>query len=368
MRFQSLRALNLRCHAEVSLEPAPGLNLLLGPNGAGKTSVLEAAHLLAHGRSFRGRVRDGLIRQGAEALEVFATWQAPGDARERRAGLRHRGTDWEARLDGATPPHLGALCAELAVVSLEPGSHALVSGGADERRRYLDWGLFHVEPGFLDAWRQHARALRQRNQLLKTGAGDDDLAPWDAAVAEHGEHITRQRERYLDTLRPHLQHTLAELGGQAVPERLILRPGWRREQLSLVDALLLSRDRDRRAGHSTVGAHRADVGLEIPGLPGREALSRGQAKLLALGLLLAQARLHAERRGGWPVLVLDDPASELDAAHQAALLNWLATIPAQCLVTGVARPETALPWEAVFHVEPNRVRRQFADSRADRGP
>jgi DNA replication and repair protein RecF len=357
MRLFTLRASNLRCHAQVEMAPAAGLNLLLGPNGAGKTSLLEAAHVLAHGRSFRGRVRDGLIRQGAEAVEIHATWHDPQDPRERRVGLRHRGTDWEARLDGVAPPHLGALCAELAVVTLEPGSHALVVGGADERRRYLDWGLFHVEPGFLESWRQHARAHRQRNQLLKTAARDAELVPWEAALAKHGETITRQRERYLDALQPHLRRTLDELGGDAIPERLGLRPGWKREQMPLADALLLARERDRRAGHGTVGAHRADLGLEIPGLPGREALSRGQAKLLALGLLLAQARLHAELRGGWPLLALDDPASELDAAHQAALLSWLAATPAQCLVTGVAAPSAPMVWGAVFHVEPNRVRR-----------
>ncbi len=358
MRLLALRAHDLRCHAHVEFEPAAGLNLLLGGNGAGKTSLLEAAHLLAHGRSFRGRVRDGLIRHGAAAVGVFARWRDPDRPSERRAGLRHTGTNWDARLDGVAPPHLGALCAELAVVSLEPGSHALVSGSAEERRRYLDWGLFHVEPDFLEAWRQHARALRQRNRLLKLGAGDDELAPWDTALALHGERITGQRERYLDALQPHLRQTLRELGGTAIPDQLGLRPGWRREQMSLADALLLARERDRRSGHSTQGAHRADLALEIPGLPGREALSRGQAKLLALGLLLAQARLHAERRGGWPLLALDDPGSELDAEHQATLLDWLAATPAQCLVTGVGVPAARQPWSAVFHVEPGGVHRE----------
>src|SRR6476659_5966802 len=100
MRVTRLDIANLRRFDRVSLAPAPGLNLILGPNGAGKTSVLEALHLMAYGRSFRGRIRDGLIRQGDTAVEVFVAWRE-GNGRERRAGLRHTGQAWEGRLDGA---------------------------------------------------------------------------------------------------------------------------------------------------------------------------------------------------------------------------------------------------------------------------
>src|SRR5690606_30835830 len=98
-----------------------GLNLFTGDNGAGKTSVLEALHLMAYGRSFRGRVREGLVREGQAALEVFVEWGENGvpashsDAatpgfRQRRAGLRHSGHDWSGRLDGAGVAQLGDLC------------------------------------------------------------------------------------------------------------------------------------------------------------------------------------------------------------------------------------------------------------------
>lgn len=55
-------ALNrVRRFDSVELAPRAGINLITGANGAGKTSVLEALHLMAYGRSFRGRVRDGLV-------------------------------------------------------------------------------------------------------------------------------------------------------------------------------------------------------------------------------------------------------------------------------------------------------------------
>ncbi len=199
MRLTRLDISRLRCLEHAEFRPAPGLNLITGGNGAGKTSLIEAVHLLAYGRSFRGRVRDGLIRSGSPNLELYAEW-LDGQGRARRAGLRHAGNDWEARLDGAPAPSLTELCAELAVVTFEPGSHELIAGGAEHRRRFLDWALFHVEPTFLPVWRRYARSLKQRNALLKRQPAASALAPWDRELAESGELLSRLRSDYLDRL------------------------------------------------------------------------------------------------------------------------------------------------------------------------
>lgn len=366
MRLTRLALARFRGFDQVEIAPGPGLNLFTGGNGAGKTTLLEAAHLLAYGRSFRGRVRDGLIRSGADGLEVFAEWQedgalaqgtAPMQGRIRRAGLRHSGRAWEARLDGVPATRLTELCAALALVTFEPGSHALIAGGAEQRRHFLDWALFHVEPGFIPVWRRYIRAHRQRNALLRTRPTAAALDPWDRELADAGEPLTRLRGLYLERLAP----VLAEVAGELLPElgetRLGFLPGWRREALSLADALLLARERDLALGHGTAGPHRADWQVGFAALPGREALSRGQEKLTALACVLAQARAFARDRGEWPVICFDDIASELDTAHQAQVLISLAATDAQILLTGTEAP-TALEPSGLrrFHVEPGVVR------------
>ena len=360
MEVTRLEMRNLRSFESGQLELVPGLNLLTGANGSGKTSVLEALHLMAYGRSFRGRVRDGLVRAGATALEVFVEWrEATGHGRTRRAGLRHGGQSWEGRLDGAELAQLGDLCAALAVVTFEPGSHALVTGAAEQRRRFLDWGLFHVEPGFLDLWRRYSRALKQRNALLKGRGHASQLEAWERELVRFAEPLTLHRERYLEQLQPHVQAT----GGALLPEagewRLQFQPGWRRDELSLADALLLARDRDLAAGFTSVGPHRADWRILQSGIPGRDALSRGQAKLTALAALLAQAEHQAALRGEWPVVALDDLASELDREHQGLVLQRLAGYGAQVVVTGTESP-AGLPPDlpvTMFHVEHQGIRR-----------
>lgn len=359
MRLTRLHVSQLRCLGDVDWYPAPGLNLVTGANGAGKTSLVEAVHLLGYGRSFRGRVRDGLIRSGQAQLAVFAEW-VDGQGRSRRAGLRHSGQAWEARLDGAPAPSLTELCAELAVVTFEPGSHELIAGGGEHRRRFLDWALFHVEPGFLPVWRRYARALKQRNTLLKRGAAAvGQLAPWDQELALAGEALTLLRATYLDRLEP----VLAATAGEFLPElgRAGLRflPGWRRDEVPLADALLVGRDRDLALGHTGVGPHRADWRVDFTGLPGQEALSRGQEKLTALACVLAQARAFALDRGEWPLVCLDDLASELDAAHLRRALESVLASGAQVLLTateGSGVLTGALSPQALFHVEQGQLR------------
>lgn len=373
MHVTRLELRNFRRFVDTGFRPSPGLNLISGDNGAGKTSLLEGLHLMAYGRSFRGRVRDGLIRAGTPALEVYVEWSetaqtgaygageaaAPGPAmRQRKAGLRHTGQEWTGRLDGGPVAHLGDLCAALAVVSFDPGSHLLISGGGEPRRRYLDWGLFHVEPSFMPLWRRYSRALRQRNALLKSRPAGHQLDAWDAELAATGEPLTAHRQRYLDALQAHYGPLLADLAPGLGTGSLNYLPGWRREESSLADALLINRDRDLAAGYTSVGPHRADWSLSFAALPGKEALSRGQAKLTALAALLAQAEHYAAHRHEWPVVALDDLASELDQHHQRRVIERLLGCSAQVLVTGTEIPRGIAELNAamaVFHVKHGEV-------------
>ena len=368
MRVTRLDIRNLRGFSEVQLFPAPALNFFSGDNGAGKTSVLEALHLMAYGRSFRGRVRDGLVRDGEAALEVFVEWNEarsrPSDLAgvpvpqvtpsERKAGLRHSGQDWSGRLDGENVAQLGELCAALAVITFEPGSHALITGTAEVRRRFLDWGLFHVERDFFATWRRYSRALKQRNALLKTRAPQSQLDAWDAELVQAGEPLSRYRQVYLDALQPGFAELLRELTPALGESRLDYLPGWRRDEMPFADALLLARDRDMQAGFTSVGPHRADWRIHFGSIPGRDALSRGQAKLTALSALLAQADHFAASTGQQPIIAFDDLASELDRGHQQRVLAKLVESGAQVFITGTEIPAVLSQSGAdfaVFHVE-----------------
>jgi len=357
MRLDQLRIHGLRCLTDVSVALDPAINVFVGANGAGKTSVLEAVFLLSHARSFRSGAAEALLQRGTPGLSIFAELRHSDD-RAFRLGLGRSGSRWEAKLDGDAVA-IGQLVRECAVVCFEPGSHALIAGAAEERRRYLDWGVFHVEQDFLSSWRRYQRALKQRNSLLRstTTPTDELFAPWEAELAQTAHHIDDLRRTYLDLLRPILLASAAGLLPELGALELRYRRGWSDDR-ELSQQLRELRSRDLARGHTTLGSHRADWSIAFERAPLREHLSRGQEKLTALACVLAQAKLYAQCRGEWPVVCLDDLASELDQSHQAAVVAQLSAARAQVLLTGTEVPQAlqSLP-SRVFHVEQGQLTR-----------
>lgn len=358
MRIECLTLRDLRCLQGVEIRPAPDGAWLLGANGAGKTSVLEGLCLLGFGRSFRGRVSDGLIRRGASALEVMV--EARDDAGQSlRLGLRHHGDHWEARKDGSDVSRLGDVAGSFPVLCFHPESSRLVDGPAEERRRALDWLVFHVEHDFANASRRYARALRQRNALLRSGGRDAEFDPWEQEMGDTAQRMLAFRSSAVSLWQPALESVWPMLAEDADTPELSHRPGWRAEEASLQDLLLVNRERDRALGYTTIGPQRADLDLGQPFGVASGQVSRGQAKLLALALMLAQAEALLSHHGSRSLILLDDLQAELDPDRQAAVLSWVKAKRYQTLITGTDLPDTlrqrTLEW-SVFHVEHGEIR------------
>lgn len=348
MSLAELRIQNLRCVETAELEFSEGLNLISGPNGAGKTSILEAIFLLGRGRSFRTRSSEKLIRHGQTALTVFGRGHGP---ESRTAGIEVSREGTRARIDGRDAESLLALSSVLPVQSIDPDIHKLIDQGPERRRRWLDWLVFHVEPRFGSHWARYQRALKQRNAALKVAGTDPAL--WDSALAEHGDAMTAARKAALERLRPYLDALFARFSGLDIS--VAFQPGWLQD-FDLREALKAGLDRDRDRGTTTSGPHRADVVLRFKGRSARETLSRGQQKLTAVAMIVAQLKLMRAELGMSATLLLDDPAAELDAKNLVLLFDELAALNCQMIATSL-NPETTLfqAPKTMFHVEQGRV-------------
>jgi DNA replication and repair protein RecF len=344
----ALEVEGLRCLKPARLELHTHVNLVTGANGAGKTSLLEAIYLLGRGRSFRTRHTERLVGHEATRLMAFGRTSAPnfptvGVGYDRQTGLQVRVGGHEAR-------SLAELSEAFPVQVVDPGIHRLVEEGPAYRRRWLDWGVFHVEPGFVHAWSEYARSLKQRNAALKRRA---DPSPWEPDLVRHGVQLSLARARTLQLLEPYWRQTRTALLGE--PVSLSYYQGWSQEQ-TLAEALAAHRARDLDRGATGQGAHRFDVRLTIDGRSAREVLSRGQQKLLGAALALAMARLAGSEGRRPPTLLLDDPAAELDRLHTDALVSEIRTLKGQLVVTAL-HPEEARfgDPDRAFHVEQGRV-------------
>jgi DNA replication and repair protein RecF len=192
--------------------------------------------------------------------------------------------------------------------------------------------------------------LRQRNALLRQNAAADDFAPWEHDLGRVALEIHALRTACLERLEPYVAQEAALLIPELGNIRIDYRPGWDVER-GLAWQLSKTGGRDREAGFTRVGAHRADWVIGFGGAARREHLSRGQAKAAALVCTLALARWLSDSIGEYPLLCLDDLDSELDSHHTERVLRWLRETPIQSWLTVTHQPDRSSSDAKLFHVK-----------------
>lgn len=344
----------LRNLDDVSLQAIPELNVIYGPNGAGKTSILEGIHLLGNGRSFRSHKIGSVIAHGCEALTLFGRVQ--DDESMHAIGIR-KGQDKSVvyRLDGENVRSQSMISRLIPTKAITTSLHTLLEDSPDTRRGFLDWGLFHVKPGYAGLFQHFKRVLGQRNALLRA---EDirNLTYWDKAFIEAGTQIHELRLDYMEELKSYLLDSIEQL----LPSAEVgfgYRQGWQKD-LSLGDALDVSRETDSRRGFTSVGPQRADIQFRIDGHKAVDILSRGQEKLFIIGLHMAQVAHLYEQYGVASVVLIDDIASELDAQSLHRVLARLHRCETQIFLTVIDKSAIdTSQWrqKKLFHVEHGKV-------------
>lgn len=312
-----------RCFERFSLQIKPGINLITGGNGSGKTSLVEAMDILSRRRTFRaGYVRPILRHKSREmrvalrfgngtAIQVEKRQGAPAAAYiGRRKALRKE----QARFF------------PLRVVHAASGEE--INGPAKLRRQVLDWGVFHEEQAFGDAWNKYRRALTQRNALLskrsRAARSRAAVEQWDGALSEFARSLDRMRANYAEALIEAMQGLLRPLWENEPnkPEAAYVR-GWPQGE-DHAETLRQGYEGDLRRGYTRQGAHRAHLRWFWPEKPDFSP-SGGQLKMLAAAQAVGQAMLQQAHKAPCFVAV-DDFTSELDERNQKRLLDWLCAL------------------------------------------
>ena len=356
MHIEYLQAQNVRNLTNVEIAPGPRLNLFIGPNASGKTALLEAIYILSRGRSFRTPRVAEVIQHRQESLLV-AAHLIQSLCQSVRTGVVKGPGKTVIRYNGEIIKKTSDQAKNIPVILIAPDTHRLITGEPKQRRHWLDWGMFHVEPDYLTLWHDYHKSLRQRNVLLKSGRLDNDLlAGWELAMSDTGTRISQLRNNFIKRIQDVIEELSVNKGIDTPQFRF--SQGWS-DGNELKDCLARERQSDRQLGYTRSGIHRADIEFNVDGRPLSTVFSRGRIKQFVTTLLLAQAVLIQKITGSRPLVLIDDFAAEIDVNTRSRLIRMLLERDIQAFITSTeSNPELINQQDTeVFHVEHGELRK-----------
>ncbi len=391
---ERLALTNFRNYASLTIEVGSEPQVIAGANGSGKTNMLEALSLLAPGQGMRRAPFSEIPRSGGDGGFAVAarvhtlngaadigTGLQPGAALslspwgEAGAASAGEGEFESAPLSNSPPPHpnplpkgrggsagrivridgvaqtgSGVLADYLEIVWVTPAMDGLFTGAASERRRFLDRLILCFDPGYRTIAGRFERAMTARNRLLSDGSRDNaQLSGFERVMAEAGVAVAAARLEAVAAMAAIVARRKERDANSAFPWSTLALEGSLEENLSAMPALEAedlyakvlrdTRERDRAAGRTLDGPHRADLAVgHGPKSIAARLCSTGEQKALLLGLVLAHAELLTERQeGAAPILLLDEITAHLDEFRRAALFDEILRLKAQAWMSGTDR-------------------------------
>ena len=334
MQIGWIQLLEFRNYRTLEYSPSSHLNLLIGPNAQGKTNLLEAMGFLLTGRSFRT----------SRLLEVphweVASTSVTGEVRRAEGGRVVR--RMIRKLESGNAQASGDACEWARVIAFGWQDLEIVNGAPGARRNFIDGFAGRLYPGHLAALVRYRQILARRNHLLQSREPgiDERLEPWDEQLAMTGMELMSRRRKAAAILQTELGRVFPALSGERHKVEIRYRTalGEATEPAALLAALVRARREEMRRGVTVVGPHRDDLAIELDGIDIRAFGSRGQQRLVALALRLAEVLPVTEAVGTTPVLLLDDALSELDPRVRENVLREIQGAEQVFLTSPEAQP------------------------------
>jgi DNA replication and repair protein RecF len=309
VEFRSYRTLEFR--------PSPHLNLLIGPNAQGKTNLLEALGFLLTGRSFRTSRLHEVPSWTTSMASVTGELRRADGGRVVRRMIR--------KLENGSAQASGEACEWARVIAFGWQDLEIVNGAPGARRDFIDGFAGRLYPGHIATLVRYRQVVARRNHLLQMRelGLDERLEPWDEQLATTGIELIARRRKAAAILQTELGRVFPTLSGERHKVEIRYRTalGEATEATDLLAALGRARRDEMRRGVTLVGPHRDDLAIELDGIDVRAFGSRGQQRLIALALRLAEVLPVTEAVGTTPVLLLDDALSELDGRVRENVLR-----------------------------------------------
>ena len=325
MHLSHLSILDFKNIAQADLELSPNVNCFVGKNGMGKTNLLDAIHYLSFGKSSFTTPDSVHLRHEAPFFLLQGQYRAEDGEEVRVAcGYKPGGRKqlkWNDKDCRRIADHVG----RIPLVMIAPSDSLLVSGGSEERRRFMDQVISQYDLPYLESLMRYNQSLKQRNALLRAEQEPDAgvMEVLEEMMAAAATYIYRCRQAFVEEFRPVFQSLYQRLSDQA-HEAVDLVYVSHGERGSFANLYAQGRAKERIVGYSLYGTHRDDLDLRFGGFPVRQECSQGQTKTYFIAMKLAQyvfLKTKGEKRV--PILLLDDIFDKLDAGRVARIVDYV---------------------------------------------
>lgn len=354
MKLIKLKLASFRNLQNIELVPGKKFNVFYGNNGQGKTNLLESIYLLATMKSFKQARNADLIAFGGEFALIKGIVERDQVRREIAVLLEKQGK--KAKIDTKLATRLDDFFGNLNVVLFTPEEISMVRGGPELRRRYLDRAVFTCDLGYLQAFHDYAKILKNRNALLKVNEATG-IEVWTEQLIHSALMVIERRRAYLREIEKLLQLFYSEISGNEETVQIEYRLHGVDEKLfaedparALDQAIKAHAAEERRRMSTAIGPHRDDLYFGLNGKSARHFASQGQQRSYVLALKMAEIEHITRCFEAPPVLLLDDMTSELDRERNHNLMEFLKKREMQVFIT-----TTSLANVEIDEAEDNRT-------------
>ncbi len=326
MKLTGIRLKQFKNYDKANLTFGDFLNCIVGLNGMGKTNLLEAIYYLCMCKSNRNIPDYSLIKEGGTFFRIDGQFYQSADKAKSVVAKIQKGKKKVFEKNGNEYDRLSEHVGQFPVVFISPDDHILITGGSEERRRYLDNTLAQIDAQYLQSLLLYNRVLKQRNALLKQMQDGYKVSyslidTYNEQLYPVAAYIFQRRVDFNHQLIPVFQSYYRAISSGKEQADCTYESALHQE--SLQQLLEKSKSKDLALGRTTEGIHRDDLLLTLNGLPARKLASQGQLKSFLLALRLAQYAVLRVEKGTQPLLLLDDIFDKLDERRVEHLIKVL---------------------------------------------
>lgn len=324
MILKHISILNYKNLEQVELDFSLKLNCFFGLNGMGKTNLLDAVYYLSFCKSAGNPIDSQNIRHDQDFFMIQGFYEsADGSPEEIYCGQKRRQKKQFKRNKkeySRLSDHIGFL----PLVMVSPADSELISGGSEERRRFMDVVISQYDKEYLDALIRYNKALQQRNSLLKSELPVDEelFLVWEEAMAVTGEVVYRKREAFIKEFIPIFQSFYSFISQDQ--EQVDLSYTSHAHENSLLDVFRDTRSKDLIMGYTLRGIHKDELTMSLGDFAIKREGSQGQNKTYLIALKLAQFDFLKRTGNKTPLLLLDDIFDKLDAFRVEQIVKLVA--------------------------------------------